>query len=120
LGSPLGIPNVIFNRLTPTPVPVGGAKPGVIKRWVNKVFFNRPTSNPIPFVGAWPGAVKRWLNVADPDDVVALRKQLAGLFSPPQGIDPVADKLVDNGDEEHGIGPYLNAAVTGAALATAL
>jgi hypothetical protein len=52
---------------------------------------------------------------------VALRKQLAGLFPPPPGVDPVADKRVYNGkDQEHAIRPYLNAAVTGAALATAL
>jgi hypothetical protein len=93
LGSPLGIRNVIFDRLTPTPGAGGGA---------------------------WPGAVKRWVNVADPDDAVALRKQLADLFPPPPGVDPVLDELVDNGDTPHAIGPYLNAAQTGAALATAL
>jgi pimeloyl-ACP methyl ester carboxylesterase len=121
LGSPLGIPNVIFNKLTPRPVPVGGAKPGAVKRWVNKVFFNRQSPTPDPFAGVWPAAVKRWVNVAEPGDGVALRKQLAGLFPPPTGVDPVADKLVYNGkDQEHAICPYLNAAVTGAALATAL
>ncbi len=92
LGSPLGIPNVIFNRLTPNPSQLGGA---------------------------WPGAVTRWVNVADPDDVVALRKQLAELFPPPPGIDRIVDELVDNGDKPHAIGPYLNAAETGVALATA-
>ncbi len=93
LGSPLGIPNVIFNRLTPTPREAGGT---------------------------WPGAVNRWVNVADPDDVVALRKKLADLFPPPPGLAPVADELVDNGDKPHAIRPYLNAAETGAALATVL
>jgi hypothetical protein len=93
LGSPLGIPNVIFNRLTPTPGEAGGT---------------------------WPSAVTRWVNVADPDDVVALRKQLAELFPPPPGVAPVADELVDNGDKPHAIRPYLNAAETGAALATVL
>ena len=53
LGSPLGIPNVVFDKLTPAPV--GGA-------------------------GAWPGMVAAWVNVADPDDIVALRKDLAPLF----------------------------------------
>ena len=53
LGSPLGIPNVVFDKLTPAPV--GGA-------------------------GAWPGRVAAWVNVADPDDIVALRKDLAPLF----------------------------------------
>jgi hypothetical protein len=93
LGSPLGIPNVIFNRLSPTPGEAGGE---------------------------WPAAVRRWVNVADPDDVVALRKQLAELFPPPLGVDPVADELVNNGDKPHAIRPYLNAEPTGAALATVL
>ena len=53
LGSPLGIPNVVFDKLTPAPV---GS------------------------LGAWPGALAAWVNVADPDDIVALRKDLAPLF----------------------------------------
>lgn len=89
LGSPLGIRNVVFDRLTPTP-------------------------------GAWPAAVSRWVNVADPNDVVALRKDLAELFPPPAGIDPVGDRLVDNGPTPHGIRPYLTAAETGDALAAVL
>jgi hypothetical protein len=93
LGSPLGIPNVIFNRLTPTPGEAGGA---------------------------WPGAVRRWVNVADPNDVVALRKHLAELFPPPPGMAPILDRSVDNGDKPHSIRPYLNAAETGAALAAVL
>jgi hypothetical protein len=64
--------------------------------------------------------VTRWVNVADPDDVVALRKQLAELFPPPPGVDPVVDELIDNGDNPHAIRPYLNAKETGAALATVL
>lgn len=93
LGSPLGIPNVIFHRLTPTPVDGRGA---------------------------WPAAVTRWVNVADPDDVVALRKQLEELFPPPTGGVAIVDELVDNGDEPHAIRRYLNAKQTGAALAAAL
>ena len=53
LGSPLGIPKVIFDRLTPPPA--GGS-------------------------GAWPGSVRQWHNIADPGDVVALVKQLSPLF----------------------------------------
>lgn len=89
LGSPLGIPNLIFERLTPAPV---GAQ------------------------GAWPGLVTSWLNVADPDDIVALRKQLAGLFPPPSAEGSVRDQLVDNGERPHAIDRYLNAAPTGAGL----
>ena len=89
LGSPLGIPNLVFERLTP--VPEQG-------------------------VGAWPGNVHEWVNVADPDDVVALRKQLSPLFPPEGGAAAVQDALVDNGDEPHSISRYLNALPTGAAL----
>jgi hypothetical protein len=93
LGSPLGIPGLVFERLTPAPA--GG-------------------------VGAWPGRVARWVNVADADDVVALRKQLALLFPAPGGGAGVEDHLVDNGDEPHAISRYLNAEPTGAALGRVL
>jgi hypothetical protein len=53
LGSPLGIHNIIFERLLPRPR--GG-------------------------VGAWPGQIKHWVNIADGGDVVALNKKLASLF----------------------------------------
>jgi hypothetical protein len=93
LGSPLGIPNLVFERLTPAPA--GG-------------------------VGVWPGRVARWVNAADPNDVVALRKQLGTLFSAPGGGAGVEDHLVDNGDEPHAISRYLNAESTGAAMGTVL
>jgi hypothetical protein len=93
LGSPLGIPNLVFERLTPAPT--GG-------------------------VGAWPGGVAGWVNLADPDDHVALRKQLAPLFPGPNGGAGVQDRLVDNGDEPHASSRYLNAEPTGAALGRVL
>jgi hypothetical protein len=93
LGSPLGIPNLVFERLTPAPA--GG-------------------------VGAWAGRVAGWVNVADPDDVVALCKRLAPLFPAPDGGAGIEDHLVDNGDEPHAISRYLNAAPTGAALGSVL
>jgi len=89
LGSPLGIPNLVFERLTPAPA---------------------------EGVGAWPGQVPGWVNVVDADDVVALRKQLAPLFPAPSGGAGVEDHMVDNGDEPHAIDRYLNAALTGRAL----
>ncbi|WP_370964750.1 hypothetical protein [Amycolatopsis sp. cg9] len=56
LGSPLGIGNLIFNRLTPAP------RDGV---------------------GAWPGSEDlEWTNVADRGDVVALEKDLRPRFGP--------------------------------------
>jgi hypothetical protein len=93
LGSPLGIPNVVFDRLTPAPV---------------------------RGLGAWPGGVATWVNVADPDDLVALRKDLAPLFPGPGAGRAVTDRLVDNGDEPHAAGRYLNSRQTGSALGDAL
>jgi hypothetical protein len=93
VGSPLGIPNLVFERLTPTPT--GG-------------------------VGAWPGAVAGWVNIADPDDVVALRKQLGPLFPASDGGAGVDDHPVDNGKEPHAASRYLNAKRTGAALGRVL
>jgi hypothetical protein len=49
LGSPLGIRNLVFDRLQPAPA--GG-------------------------VGAWPGGIVHWTNIADDGDVVALVKKL--------------------------------------------
>lgn len=54
LGSPLGIRNVIFDKLTPSP------KPGAL--------------------GGWPGRVQSWTNVAARGDIVASQKELAPLF----------------------------------------
>jgi hypothetical protein len=93
LGSPLGIPHLVFERLTPAPA--AGAS-------------------------AWPGQVTGWVNIADEDDVVALRKQLAPLFPASGGEVGVDDHLVDNGDEPHAISRYLNAQPTGAALGRVL
>lgn len=54
LGSPLGIQNLIFQKLRPAP----------------------SAEN----IGAWPGAVKHWTNIADKGDIVALEKKLARYF----------------------------------------
>lgn len=53
IGSPLAIPNLVFDRLVPPPV--GG-------------------------YARWPAPVKRWTNIADAGDVVALVKELAPAF----------------------------------------
>jgi hypothetical protein len=55
LGSPLGIPNLIFDSLEPKP------KDGL---------------------GAWPSRLVQWTNLSDDGDVVALKKELAPLFGP--------------------------------------
>jgi hypothetical protein len=53
LGSPLGIRNLVFDRLKPSP---------------------------IEGRGAWPGSVRHWFNIADGGDIVALVKNLRGCF----------------------------------------
>ena len=53
IGSPLGIQNIIFQKLRPSPSAMG--------------------------VGQWPG-VKHWTNIADKGDIVALEKSLAPWF----------------------------------------
>src|SRR5215471_16471197 len=53
IGSPLGIANVIFDKLRPAPE---NGK------------------------GLWPASLQRWTNIADKGDVVALKKELAPLF----------------------------------------
>ena len=91
LGSPLGIPNLIFDRLDPAPLPAADARPG-------------PR-------GRWPGKGRMWVNVADEGDVVALVKDLCGAFGP--GVDCC---VVDNGATAHDAKPYLTAVETGQAI----
>ena len=54
LGSPLGIPNLIFDRLRPKPV---------------------------AGIGAWPGSLVHWINIAALGDIVALEKKLSSRFT---------------------------------------
>jgi hypothetical protein len=91
LGSPLGIRNVVFDRLVPTPVQVNGA-------W-------RTT---------WPGGVRSWTNVADRLDFVALVKDLAPLFG------DVADHVIHNGWKVHDVTRYLTARETGEGILNGL
>jgi hypothetical protein len=93
LGSPLGIPNLIFERLKPPP--------------------SRG-------MGAWPEHVGRWVNVAAMNDIVALRKELAPQFTPGPGGARLVDRIVDNGDEPHEASRYRNSRQTGEAVGTAL
>ena len=93
LGSPLGIRNLIFDRLVPAPVAGDSGE----------------------LVGAWPGATRSWVNVADAGDVVALVKDLRPLFG-----GRVACYLVHNGSHAHDVRPYLTAAETGTAIAAGL
>ncbi len=89
LGSPLGIPNLIFDRIHPAP------EQGV---------------------GRWPGepSSTAWTNIADARDVVALVKDLRPCFGP-----DVACHLVPNGSHVHDAVHYLTKKETGAAIADA-
>jgi len=95
LGSPLGIPNLVFDRLEPAPAPATLAGSG-------------PR-------GRWPGPGRSWANIADQADVVALVKDLRPEFGP--GVDCW---LVDNGAHAHNVRPYLTAVETGRAIAAGL
>lgn len=91
LGSPLGIPHLIFDRLQPAPRPAkeAGASPR----------------------GYWPGKDRSWTNVADEADVVALVKDLCPVFG-----GRVQGWIVDNGAHAHDAKPYLTAVETGRAI----
>lgn len=93
LGSPLGIANLIFERLQPEPQPKGTGDPR----------------------GSWPGSIADWTNIADRGDVVALVKELAPLFGA-----RVRDLPVHNGSKAHAVEPYLTAQETGTAILAGL
>jgi len=63
----------------------------------------------------WPGSVQRWVNVAAVGDHAAAVHCLADVLDP-----RIEDVRVDNGHRAHDPEPYLNASVTGAAIAAAL
>ena len=92
LGAPLGIRNLIFDRLRPPPEQSGSG-----------------------LAGKWPGAVRAWVNVADKGDVVALVKDLRPLFGP-----QVECFQVSNGATAHAAAPYLTARETGTAITAGL
>ncbi|MFG2349557.1 alpha/beta hydrolase family protein [Streptomyces phaeochromogenes] len=93
LGSPLGIRNLIFDRLRPPPV--AGR-------------------------GEWPGGVASWTNLCDVNDVVALVKKLGPQFDPPGGWRRVKDKTLDNGWKVHDLIHHLTDSDTGRAVAAGL
>jgi hypothetical protein len=69
---------------------------------------------PVDGRGVWPASVHRWVNVRAVGDKAA-EVSVQALFGP-----DVEEVLVDNGHRAHAPEPYLNAAVTGAAIAAAL
>ncbi|MFV2022216.1 hypothetical protein [Micromonospora sp. LOL_023] len=92
LGSPLGVPHVVTQRLRPPPVRDGRGG----------------------LVGVWPG-VRRWVNITDDGDFVALRPRLREVFG-----DRVTDVAISNGVAAHSVERYLSAAETGAAVLAGL
>jgi pimeloyl-ACP methyl ester carboxylesterase len=94
LGSPLGVRNLVFDRLQPAPAPAGdGAQPR----------------------GAWPAAVRRWTNIADSGDIVALVKDLRPCFGA-----QIRGFLVHNAAKAHDVSPYLTTPETGEAISAGL
>lgn len=92
LGSPLGIRNIVFDRLRPAPQRVAGS-----------------------WRAEWPPQLSSWSNIADRADFVALVKRLRPVFG-----DAVADVEIDNGTRMHEVVRYLTAAETGSAIVRAL
>lgn len=90
LGSPLGIRNLIFDRLRPAPVDGRGV---------------------------FPAGVEAWWNITDTGDVVALVKKLSPLFG---DGGRVRDAVVHNGSKAHDVVPYLTAVETGRAISQGL
>jgi hypothetical protein len=91
-GSPLGIRNVIFERLLPAPVRTSGTVCGV-----------------------WPGQVQGWTNIADRNDVVALVKDLRPCFGA-----RVRCVEVDTGMRAHEVTRYLTTGSCGRAVVEGL
>jgi pimeloyl-ACP methyl ester carboxylesterase len=77
--------------------------------------FDSLDPKPVDGVGVWPEAVQHWVNVAAVGDQAAGDHDLSERFGP-----EVQHHRVDNGHRAHDPEPYLNAKVTGAAVAAAL
>lgn len=92
LGSPLGLPNLVFDRLQPKPRTHGDG-----------------------IRGHWPGPVRAWTNIADKGDVVAAVEDLRPLFG-----DKMRQIRVHNGSHAHDMRPYLTERITGAAIVAGL
>jgi PGAP1-like protein len=85
LGSPLGLRNLVFDRLKPAPTPTENGR----------------------LKGAWP-SVRMWGNVADTGDIVAAIEDLR-----PQFGDQISQLRVHNGAKAHDMSPYLTDRRTG-------
>jgi pimeloyl-ACP methyl ester carboxylesterase len=77
--------------------------------------FDQLRPPPVDGVGQWPGNVRSWVNISAVGDPACGGAGLSHRFG-----ERVLDHRVDNGHRAHDPEPYLNAAVTGAAVAAAL
>ena len=93
LGSPLGLRNLVFDRLRPPPVLGGGQSEAK---------------------GVWP-PVRLWGNVADDGDIVAVVEDLRPLFG-----DGIRQLRVHNGANAHDMRPYLEDPLTGQLISAGL
>jgi hypothetical protein len=92
LGSPLGLPNLVFDRLDPKPrAPGDGVR------------------------GHWPKSVRMWTNIADQGDVVAAVEDLRPLFG-----EQMRQIRVNNSSHAHDMRPYLTERMTGEAIVASL
>jgi predicted alpha/beta hydrolase family esterase len=78
------------------------------------VVFDMLEPTPVEGRATWPGSVQRWVNVRAVGDKAAALS-LVEKFGP-----RVEEVVVDNGHRAHAPEPYLNAALTGGAIAAAL
>jgi len=78
------------------------------------MIFEHLNPAPVDGRGVWPGAIERWVNVRAVGDKAAAVPLVDAFGS------RVEEHLVDNGHRAHAPEPYLNSAVTGAAIAAAL
>lgn len=77
LGSPLGMPGVIFEKLCPTPVDGNGTRPAEITRWVNIADRGDPVAIPIGGLAPLFGAVDDFTTLIGLFDFHRVRKYLA-------------------------------------------
>ena len=102
LGSPLGLPNLVFDRLRPAPRPAGPDPVG-------------PDPVGAGPRGRWPSGAKAWTNIADGGDVVAMVEDLRPLFG-----DGIRQVRVHNGAHAHDMASYLTEPATGGAIVAGL
>jgi pimeloyl-ACP methyl ester carboxylesterase len=78
------------------------------------MMFGQLEPAPVDGQGVWPGSIERWTNVRALGDKAAA-VPVASKFG-----SRVEEVLIDNGHRAHAPEPYLNAKLTGAAIAAAL